>query len=294
MQDEVHIKCPADIHNRLAESPVWDAPNYTLFWCDIPLCDVHALDLASGRHRHWRFDKPVGSLGLAQSGRIVVAVADTVHLFDLAREELTPLARVLRDWPTQRLNDGKVGPDGAFWVGSMDSRPRKEPIAALYRVTAGGEVTRKIECLKVSNGLAWSRDGRVMFHSDSHGRWIDRWKFDSGNGEIAARQRICTLSDEEGRPDGGATDIDDVYWSAGVSASCLNCFDFDGRLRKRIQLPIPRPTMACFGGSDMRTLFVTSMRDGLNSEQLRNFPQSGGVFFLRADVPGTTVCRFAD
>lgn len=206
---------------------------------------------------------------------------------------MTHLARVLDAWPTQRLNDGKVGPDGAFWVGSMDDRPDKEPVAALYRVTADGHVRRVITGLKVSNGLAWSSDGRMMFHSDSRGAWIDRWEFDPATGEIGSRQRLCWLTDNEGRPDGAATDTADRYWSAGVSAGCLNCFDVNGHRYQRMVLPIPAPTMVCFGGPDMRTLFVTTMREGLSPDQLEKSPQSGGIFMLRIDVPGLPINRFA-
>jgi sugar lactone lactonase YvrE len=287
-------RCFADMRCRLAESPVWDALNNTLYWCDIVSGEVHAIHLSSRKHRYWRFNGPVGSVGLAQSGRLVVAIADTVHFFDPVREKLTQLARVLNDWPTQRLNDGKVGPDGAFWVGSMDDRPDKEPIAALYRVTADGRVRHVIARLKVSNGLAWSCDGRVMFHSDSRGSWIDRWEFDPATGEIGSRVRLCWLTDKDGRPDGAATDAANRYWSAGVSAGCLNCFDMDGRRRQRAALPIPAPTMVCFGGPDMCTLFVTSMREGLSLDQLEKSPQSGGIFMLRTNVPGIPINRFAD
>ena len=77
-----------------------------------------------------------------------------------------------------RLNDGRVGPDGAFWVGSMDDRKDKEPIGALYRVDVTGRAEKKVDGLQISNGLAWTADGERMFHADSRGPWIDRWRFD--------------------------------------------------------------------------------------------------------------------
>jgi sugar lactone lactonase YvrE len=85
-----------------------------------------------------------------------------------------------------------------------------------------------------------------------------------------------------------------MYWSAGVSAGCINSFDAQGLFLQRIQLPVPAPTMMCFGGPDMRTLFVTSMREGLTLHQLEKSPQSGGILMLRMDVPGTPINRFAD
>ena len=84
--------------------------------------------------------------------------------------------------PTNRLNDGKVGPDGAFWVGSMDENSPRQKIAALYRVTADGRITKEQDGYAVSNGLAWSPDGRIMYHSDSTAGIIEAWDFDPATG----------------------------------------------------------------------------------------------------------------
>ncbi len=288
------IECLVRMPCRVGESPVWDAEHGQLLWADILSREIYALEFATGRRRQWTFNGPVGSFGIARSGRLVVAIGNGVYLFDMRTEKLELLARVEEDRPTNRLNDGKVGPDGAFWVGSMDDRPTKEPVAALYRVTADGRVERKIDGLKISNGLAWSADGRTMFHSDSRGPWIDRWNFDAATGAISGRHRIRTLADEEGRPDGGATDVEGCYWSCGVSAGCINRFAPDGTLLARIPVPVPAPTMPCFGGPDMRTLFFTSLRDGLSQDTLARVPDSGSVFMMRVDVTGVPVGTFAD
>ena len=288
------VKWLLEEHFRLGESPVWDERQDALYWVDIPAGNVHRLDLASGGHRHWHFDGPVGSMGLAESGRLVVAVAGRVVLFDPETEHSTVLAELETDFPKLRLNDGKVGPDGAFWVGSMDDRPVKEEIGSLYRVTADGRAERKIEGLKVSNGIAWTGDGRTMFHSDSRGPWIDRWTFDPATGEIGGRKRIRTLTNEEGRPDGGACDDQGTYWSCGISAGCINRFDRDGVLLNKIETPVPAPTMLAFGARDMRMAYVTSLSDGLADRGLADHPNRGRLFAIDLGVAGVPVGRFAD
>ena len=233
-------------------------------------------------------------MGLAESGRLVVAVAGERAYVRPASEHLTLLAELEPDFPKLRLNDGKVGPDGAFWVGSMDDRPVKEEIGSLYRVTADGRAERKIDGFKVSNGIAWSGDGRTMFHSDSRGPWIDRWQFDPATGEIGGRQRIRTLANEEGRPDGAACDIEGGYWSCGVSAGCLNRFDRDGKLLARVELPVPAPTMLAFGGKDMRTAYVTSLSENLADPRLAGHANAGRLLSLDLGVAGVPIGRFAD
>ncbi|HTN60163.1 MAG TPA: SMP-30/gluconolactonase/LRE family protein, partial [Devosia sp.] len=104
----------------VGESPVWDAERVRLLWCDIPAGVIHALEIGSGARERWEFGEPVGSFGLAQAGRLVVALPNTVILFDPASGTRETVASIAHAKPGMRLNDGKVGPDGAFWVGSMD------------------------------------------------------------------------------------------------------------------------------------------------------------------------------
>jgi sugar lactone lactonase YvrE len=288
------MECLVDARCQVGESPVWDAQQGRLFWVDVLARTVFALDTGSGQLRRWTFEGPVGSLGLTRTGRLVVAIGLGIYLFDLRTEALSLLVSLDDEPKTNRVNDGKVGPDGAFWIGTMDDRPVKEAVAALYRVTADGTAERKITGLVVSNGLAWSADGQMMAHSDSRACWIDRWTFDPGTGHISGRTRLRTLTNEEGRPDGAATDCDGGYWSAGVSAGCLNRFSMDGALLDRMPMPVPQPTMPCFGGPDMRTLFVTSLSDGQSEEVRSRYPQSGGVFQTRGDVAGVPVGLFTD
>ena len=296
MDQHPAMRLLVDSRCEIGESPLWDAARQALFWVDIPAGTVFRLDMVTGEQQHWSFDGPVGSLGLARSGRLVVACAGDVLLLDVGTGTRHLLAQVEPRFPEFRLNDGKVGPDGAFWVGSMHDVPpkRQQPRASLYRVTADGRVERRIDGLKVSNGLAWSADGRTLFHSDSRGPWIDRWDFDPADGGISGRVRLRDLSESEGRPDGGACDQDGIYWSCGVSAGCLNGFHRDGRLVARIALPIPAPTMPCFGGDGLRTLFVTSLRKGMAPDRLEAAPTSGGLLALEAGSSGVPVALFED
>ena len=125
------------------------------------------LSIDTGERETWDFPEVVGSFGLCRSGRLVVAQRHHVVLFDPKIGTLTDLTANVEEPPTNRLNDGKVGPDGAFWVGSMDENSPRQPVAALYRVTADGRITKQQDGIAVSNGLAWSPDGRTMYHSDS-------------------------------------------------------------------------------------------------------------------------------
>lgn len=289
------IECLVEARFGVGESPVWDGPNNRLLWSDNTTGDIHAIDLATRDRRVWTFDGLIGSLGLARSGRWVVAVDNRIVLFDSESGALEDLAEIRFPDGVDKLNDGKVGPDGAFWVGSMAKRePVRRPVASLYRVTADGTVEEKVAGgIQVSNGLAWSPDGERMYHSDSRGGWIDVWDFDAASGRISDRRRLRMHSPEDGAPDGAAMDVDGIYWSGGFSAQCLNRIAPDGSLAERIPVPAP-VTMPCFGGPEMKTLFFTSLREHVGPEVIDKFPLSGSVFMAEAPVAGVPVPLFAD
>ncbi|KZB66092.1 gluconolaconase [Thalassospira lucentensis] len=278
----------------LGECPNWDRDNSRLYWADIIGQKIHALDIVTGQRHSWSFESEVGCFGLTDRGRLVVALKSDIVLFDPKTGEREKLAAVDSDNDMSRTNDGKIGPDGAFWVGTMDQNIDKQPVASLYRVTGKGQVEHKAGGIKISNGLAWSPDGRIMYHSDSRGPWVNRWNFDAKTGAIGNCQRFLDLDDTVGRPDGAAVDMEGCYWSAGVSAGKLNRFAPDGTLLLSIDMPMPNPTMPCFGGADMKTLYVTSHMENYPAEKRDEFPDAGKLVMLRVDVAGVPVNRFRE
>jgi sugar lactone lactonase YvrE len=274
----------------VAESPVWDAATRRVLFCDINGKRINALSVDTDARETWDFPEVVGSYGLCRSGRLVVAQRHHVVLFDPRSGVLTDLTAKIDEPAINRFNDGKVGPDGAFWVGTIDGNSPRQPTAGLYRVTADGRITLEQGGYQNSNGLAWSPDGRVMYHSDTVG-FIEAWDFDPADGSRTGHRVVARLTNEAGRPDGGATDMDGNYWSAGPSAGCLNCFSPTGELLRKWAFPVPGPTMPCFAG-DM--LYVTSLRDGKSAEILAEFPTLGGLFRASAPAVGAPVGLFAD
>ena len=284
------FRCIADLRADLLESPLWDDRRSVLFVCDIPGCKIIEIDLAGNPKRRWTFDQPVTALGLCESGSLVVALARKVIVFNPDSGDRRDVWTGYDEPTTSRLNDGKVGPDGAFWVGSMDGRPQREAIANLYRLHSDGTAQVIAGDIEVSNGLAWSPDGRIMYHSDSRGPWIDRYAFDPATGSAANRTRFADLTEAMGRPDGAACDASGGYWSAGVSAGVLNRFTSDGHLLSAYPFPAPAPTMPCFCGQGLRQIAVTTHRL-VEQMRLQPAPQSGGVFLAEAPVAGAPVAR---
>lgn len=271
------------------ECPVWDAEAGCLYFCDIPNGRLHRYDPATARRDSWQLPEVLGSFALCRSGRILVCQKQKIMHFDPHSGALEPFAAIAEPH-TNRLNDGKVGPDGCFWVGTINEGADGLPTGKLYRITPAGEVEIKVEGLKNSNGLAWTADGRIMYHSDTRGPWIDIWDFDAATGAITNRRRFADVPNEEGRPDGAALDGDGFYWSAGSGMGVINRFAPDGSLVEKIAMPVPNATMPCFAGG---RLFITTARPG-SAELRRQFPKAGGLFAMPVAVEGVPVGRFRD
>ena len=289
---DVEVRLAVDAKCTVGESPVWSAAEQALYWVDILAPAVHRWRPASGERREWPMPAAVGSIGLREAGGLVCALRSGFHLLALDTGAMTLIAHPEPDRPTNRLNDGKVSPDGAFWAGTMDDRPDKEPVGALYRLGADHRVTRMSDGVKISNGLAWSPDGATLYHADSRGGAIWRHAHDMASGALGPREVFVAMQPGWGRPDGGAVDAEGCYWGCGISAGRVNRFSPAGELLGWIDLPVTHPTMPCFGGPDLKTLYVTSMRENFTPEQIAATPLAGGVFAVDVGVAGTPVAAY--
>ncbi|MBV8603267.1 MAG: SMP-30/gluconolactonase/LRE family protein [Pelomonas sp.] len=278
----------------LGESPLWDAAAGCLYHVDIPGKELRRLDPASGALARWPLPDEPGCIALIEGDPTGLLVAGRAGLarFDTASGALTPLAPPPFDPARQRFNDGKPDAAGRFWVGTIDDA--RAPDAALYRFDANG-VTRVADGITTSNGLAWSPDGRRLYWTDTKAHEIYALDFDARDGSVGPRRRLAAfepraagapLETYGGRPDGAAVDVEGCYWVALFEGQRLLRLAPDGSVRRELRLPVRCPTMPTFGGPDLRTLFVTTARNGRPSEELDAQPWAGCVLRIEVDVPG--------
>lgn len=249
------------VDNRVGEGPLWDASGQCLWWVDVRAPELLRLDPAAGVVSRWRLPEPVGALAQGDDGRLLLALRTQAWVFDPATQALTRFADVETDQPANRLNEGKVSPEGRWWlVGSMDDSPtNKQARGSLYRIDADGHVERLHTGLTIANGIAWSLGGTRLYFSDSFAGRVFEADWDEAAGRMSAPRVFVDSPEADGRPDGAVVDAQGHYLSAGVSAGCLNRFAPDGHLLHKLALPCRAPTMPCFGGATGQDLFVTSL-----------------------------------
>jgi sugar lactone lactonase YvrE len=286
------LHCVLDVRASLGECPVWSTAEQALFWVDINAPSLNRFDPATGINRAMPMPSSIGCFALRQQGGFVVALRDGIWL---ARADGT-LEHKVADPPYDpayhRFNDGRCDPQGRLFAGTMNEK-RDAPSGALYRLDADFHLTEVLRGLTISNGLAWSPDGRTMYHADTPTRTVNAFTFDAATGMPSDRRVLARFEGETERPDGGAVDSEGCYWTTFYSGGRVVRLSPAGELVASHPVPAMCPTMCAFGGADLKTLYVTSARQRRDDAELARLPHSGGIFAMRVDVPGLPEPAFA-
>jgi len=292
----------------LGESPFWHPEERLLYWVDIPARQIRRADPAAGRVESWAVPTEPGCIAPVEGGGLVVGLRDGIYRATSWGGPLMPVVHLNRDVKTTRLNDGKADPVGRFWVGTI-YEPRDARKAELYSIdmresrgSGGGKplVQLKAQNAITANGLAWSPDAATLYWSDTPNHVIHAWDWEAQSNAMRHHRVFQQFPGKPagwqpgqpgygGRPDGAAVDAEGNYWCAMFEGGRLLKFAPQGQLLAEIPVPVRCPTMPCFGGDDLRTLYVTSARINRPAEELRALPQSGCVIATRVDVPGLPV-----
>ena len=280
----------------LGESPMWHPSEQALYYCDIPGHRLNRFHPAGGDLSHWDFDTDVASCAPALDGTLILAMRDGLWRFDQTTGRRSRLAEPPYDPKAERFNDGKCDPQGRFWVGTI-YEPRDPALASLH-CYVDGELKRKAEGITVSNGLAWSPNGRTMYWSDTKAHTIYAFDFDPATGDLSQRRVFASfplkqigqdLDTYGGRPDGAAVDVEGCYWVSMFEGQRLLRLSPEGEIVREVRLPVRCATMPCFGGADLKTIYITTARENRPAPELAQQPWAGCVLALKVDVPGLPV-----
>lgn len=283
----MHCELIVDARNGTGESPVWHPGEQALYWVDIPARQLHCWRPVDNTHQVWQGDQMLACIARSGDGWVAGMESGIFQIQTKADGSLASrvLSGVAHAQPGMRFNDGRCDRQGRFWAGSMllDMQQGAQ-VGALYRHDREGHLHLQQAGMIVPNGLAFSPDGTRMYLSDSHPSVQKVWAFDydTDTGTPHNPRLFVDMRNYPGRPDGAAIDQDGCYWICGNDAGQIHRFTPDGRLDRSLSVPVKKPAMCAFGGANLDTLYVTSIRPaGLD---LDDQPLAGGVFALN---PGT-------
>ncbi|MDE2911973.1 MAG: SMP-30/gluconolactonase/LRE family protein [Paracoccaceae bacterium] len=282
------VKLVVDCKNTLGECCFLDPRDNALWWTDIDASRIWRLD-ANLQTRSFVLPGRAGFILPRRKEGFVIGFPDQLCLADGDLTCFTRLHDVEPDLPQTRINDACVDPFGGIVFGTFDETPemdKRRPVGAVYRLGPDGGLTQLFGDVVITNGLAFSPDGTVMYFADTPVRTIRRFRIGPDFSEFDEIEPLAGSHDAPGMPDGGTVDADGNYWSARVWGGCVVRFSADGTPDTRIDLPTKGPTCVTFGGTDLTELYVTSLRRHHSEEELAAADHAGGLFSVRTDTSG--------
>lgn len=283
-----------DTKSILGEGPVWDWKKQRLLWVDIEGNGLNLFNPRNQEHRQLTFDGMLGAVVPIENGTVLLALESGLATFDLVDERLIKHPVLENSNPEMRYNDGKVDPNGNFWIGSMHKKAAPKT-GDLYRVDTQMNTTKHIADTSISNGMAWTSDQKTFYYIDTTAYEVWQYDYDITTSEIKNKQVAFSIPKDFGGPDGMSIDSEDMLWIAHWGGNCIRRWNPNtGEVLEKIEVDAPHVTSCCFGGNDLKTLYITTARSGLSQSQLEAFPLSGGLFIYESHVKGTPITYFKD
>lgn len=277
-------KCAGSI-GELVEGPMWCKKRNSLFFTDILNGTVFEYIPKTEKIQHWKLGTYVGCIIPGRDrDEMIAAVDDCLNVFHPEDGRAETLCR----FPMAdgiRFNDGKCGPGGQLWIGTMAVSGQKDrPDGGLYRIGPDGRTCCVEPSLAIPNGMAWDLEKGIFYHVRTEEQAVYSYSCHQDWHTIRNPKKSVDLSGEKGVPDGMAIDRDGNLWIAmwgGYKVICVN--PASGMKLMEVALPDADVSSCTFGGGHLDELYITTAREG----------QAGGnVYVADAGVTGTYPYEF--
>jgi len=253
----------------LGECPVWSPDEEALYWVDIDGQAVHRHSPANAQTTTRSITGRPGAIALTEErGTLVVAVEHQLVTLDWDSGAVTSLAELEAPGTGNRPNDGRCDPAGRLVIGSMYADTNAGRTSGILHSVEGQAHRELRRGIGVTNGLAFDHERGRMYFADTPTERVLVFDYGPRTGDLSNERLFFDYRDQPGKPDGACVDADGCYWSASVYGWALLRITPDGNVDQRLDLPLQKPSMPCFGGPDLDTLFVTTIGAGGTSPSM--------------------------
>ena len=282
---ELIYKC----NNKLGEGITFSKKNQNLFWLDIDnISKLYKLDLNTKKIDYFDFPEIVTATSIKSKDELILVSNKGVNLFNTKNKNYLRIIDVENKILETRSNDGASDAFGRLWFGTMQNNfdrngndiPIKNNIGKLYKVDVDKQITIVEDGLGIPNTFIWSPDNKNFYFTDTLDGNIFKYDYDLDLGQLSNKKNFANF--DRGYPDGSTIDTDGCIWNCRYGGGCLVRFDPHGNVDQVFEMPVKNVTNCIFGGSDLKTLFVTTaLSNGDNKNEL-----DGCLFAFTLDYQG--------
>ncbi len=237
--------------------------------------------------KSWKFNYKLTLVVPCNNNQDLILGLNTgIARFNTDTENLEWLLDLEKGKAGNRCNDGGCDSCGRLWIGTM-SKNFDEGCGSLYCIDNNLQVTRKLDKVSISNGIAWSPDNTRMYYIDTPSRIVQSFLFNEESGEIVFEKNAIIIPKESGSPDGMTIDEEGMLWIAHWGGyGVYRWSPHNGKLIDKIEVPVPNVSSCAFAGDDLDHLIITTAREGLSEGDLLKYSGSGDIFFAKMKAKG--------
>ena len=245
----------------LLEGPIWDSINEVIYCVSIEQGIIYQINPKSGEVQSYMTQGSVGCVALSKDN-LISAEKEGIFSINTKTREKTYLTQFESD-NNLRYNDGRFDPVGRFLVGTKSEKDffiEPEVVKGKLFSYFNGEHKVLLADLMISNGIGFSHIGDKMYFIDTPTKKVAQYSYNLETGDIVFDRYIIHI-DGNGWPDGMCVDLDGNIWVAEWEGSRVRKWDINtGTVISEIELPCPRVTSCCLGGSNLDELFITTAK----------------------------------
>lgn len=265
----------------LGEGPLWDSKRKVICWIDILQGKIHEYSPEQKTFKTIHLHQMIGSVALCTNGNFVAALQNGFGFINRESGEVKMISNPESHLPNNRFNEGKCDPAGRFFAGTM-SLSEEPKAGSLYALEKDFVVTKKINEVTISNGMAWSSDHKRFYYIDTPTSEVVSYDYDKSTGYIENKKTVIKVSKQEGFPDGMTIDNEDMLWIAHWDGWQVSRWSpATGQKLTKINLPVARVTSCTFGGENLEDLYITTAKKDLTEAELQKQPLAGSLFVVK-------------
>jgi L-arabinonolactonase len=288
---QVQAELLVDCRNELGEGVQWNPDEARLYWTDVYGLRLYRCDEEGQQLESWELPEKLASFAFDSSGDLLAAFASGLFRFRPKTGLRDRLTHFEPEEPNTRLNDGRCDRAGRFIVGGCHEG-FYNPVSTVVSYAGGRDARTLLTDVALTNGIAFSKDGRRLYFTDSESLAYHAYAYDPETGELGERTLFALIPRGRGFADGACVASDDSLWSARYYGGLVQQYLPDGQEGQQVLVPTRCVACVCFGGKNLDTLFITTGRKDLGAKERTQDPHAGGLFRARVQHVGLPESRF--